>query len=197
MNSARSYRMRARAAAAEDTRRRVFDVAAGLLRRRLSVDIRLEDVATGAGVSVQTVLRVAGSKAELFRIAFEQILSEISGQLGGAEPGDVDAAVRAWFDHYEQFGDVVIRTLAEEADPTVAGSIVEVGRVKHRQRVERLLGPLLPARPAEVRARAIDALVCACDVYTWKLLRRDFGRSRADAEATMRLMIESIAGRQR
>ncbi|WP_345464032.1 TetR/AcrR family transcriptional regulator [Actinoallomurus oryzae] len=191
MNS-RSYRMRARAEAAEDTRRRVFDAAADLLRRRLRVDIRLEDVAAGAGVSVQTVLRVAGSKADLFRVAFDQVLSEITGQLSDAEPGDVDAAVRTWFDHYEQFGDVVIRTLAEEADSTVVGPIVEVGRTKHRQRVEQLLGPLLATRPAEQRDRAIDALVCACDVYTWKLLRRDFGRPRADAEATMRLMIESI-----
>jgi AcrR family transcriptional regulator len=196
MNVARPYRMRARAESAEDTRRRVFDAAADLLRRRLRVDIRLEDVATGAGVSVQTVLRVAGSRAELFQAAFEQILAEIAGQLSDAEPGDVVAAVRTWFDHYEQFGDVVIRTLAEEADPAV-GPIVEVGRAKHRERVEHLLGPLLATRPAEERAWAIDALVCACDVYTWKLLRRDFGRPRADAEATMRLMIESIVGARR
>jgi hypothetical protein len=125
-------------------------------------------------------------------VAFDRILAEIAGQLSDAEPGDVAAAVRTWFDHYEQFGDVVIHTLAEEADPTVAGPILEVGRAKHRQRVERLLGPLLATRPAEQRDRAVDALVCACDVYTWKLLRRDFGRSRADAEATMRLMIEAI-----
>jgi AcrR family transcriptional regulator len=197
MKSARPYRMQARAEAAEDTRRRVFEAAAGLLRRRLRVDIRLEDVAAGAEVSVQTVLRVAGSKAELFRVAFEQVLSEIAQQLSGAEPGDVGAAVRTWFDHYEQFGDVVVRSLAEETDSAAVGPIIEVGRAKHRERVEELLGPLLAARPVEERARAIDALVCACDVYTWKLLRRDFGRTREEAEATMRMMIESIVGGQR
>ena len=174
----------------------MFDAAAGLLRRRLRVDIRLEDVASGAGVSVQTVLRVAGSKAELFRVAFEQILAEMAEQLSDADPGDVDAAVRTWFEHYEQFGDVVLRSLAEETDPAV-GPILEVGRAKHRGRVEHLFGPRLAGRPALERAQAIDALVCASDVYTWKLLRRDFGRSRADAEATMRLMIESIVGSQR
>ncbi len=196
MNSGRSYRMRARAEAAEDTRQRVFDAAADLLRRRLRVDVRLEDVAAGAGVSVQTVLRVAGSKAELFRVAFERVLAEIAGQLGDVEPGDVAAAVRTWFDHYEQFGDVVIRSLAEEADPAVVGPILEVGRAKHRQRVQELFDPLLAGRAADERARTLDALVCACDVYTWKLLRRDFGRSRAEAEATMRLMIESLVGRR-
>jgi AcrR family transcriptional regulator len=116
MNS-RTYRLGARADAADDTRRRVFDAAADLLRGRLRADIRLEEVAAGAGVSAQTVLRVAGSKAELFRVAFERILSEIAGQLSDAEPGDIDAAVRTWFDHYEQFGDVLIRSLAEESGP--------------------------------------------------------------------------------
>ncbi len=183
--------MRARAEAAEATRRRVFNAAADLLRQRLRADIRLEDVAAGAGVTVQTVLRVAGSKTELFQVAFEHLLAEIAEQLYGAEPGDVDAAVRTWFDHYEQFGDVVVRTLADETDPAVS-PIVEVGRAKHRQRVEHLLGPLLTTRQADERARVLDALVCASDVYTWKLLRRDFGRSRTEAEATMRLMIESI-----
>lgn len=191
MNSARPYRMRARADAAEDTRRRVFDAAADLLRQRLRVDIRLEDVAAGAGVSVQTVLRIAGSKADLFRLAFEQIIAEMADQLDGTDPGDVEAAVRTWFDHYEEFGDVVLRSLTEETDPTV-GPIVAIGRTKHRDRVQRLFGPQLAAWPEPDRAGALDALVCAADVYTWKLLRRDFGRPRADAEATMRQLIESI-----
>lgn len=50
----------------------------------------------------------------------------------------------------------------------------------------------LDAVPGERRAVLVDALVCACDVYTWKLLRRDMGRSRAEAEATMTVMIESL-----
>lgn len=183
--------MRVRAEAAEDTRRRVFDTAADLLRRRLRADIRLEDVAAVAGVSVQTVLRVAGSKAELFRVAFERLLTEIAGQLAGAEPGDVGAAVRTWFDHYERLGDVVVRALAEEADPDVR-PVLEVGRARHRERVELLLGPLLDTRTPAARATALDALTCASDVYVWKLLRRDAGRPRAEAEAAMRLMIESI-----
>lgn len=184
--------MRVRAEGAADTRRRVFDTAAGLLRQRLSADIRLEEVAAGAGVSVQTVLRVAGSKAELFRVAFERLLSEMAEQLSGAEPGDIDAAVRTWFDHYEQFGDAVVRSLAQEGEHPDVGPVIEVGRAKHRERVSRLLGPLLDTWPARERGRALDALVCASDVYTWKLLRRDFGRPRAEAEATMRLMIETI-----
>ena len=38
----------------------------------------------------------------------------------------------------------------------------------------------------------LDALVIACDVYTWKLLRRDAGRSRLDAEGCVRFIVSRI-----
>lgn len=185
--------MRARAASAEETRRRVLAATGELLRGRLRSDIRLDDVAAGAGVTVPTVLRIFGGKDRLFRLAFDELLGEMSRQLGSAEPGDVDAAVRAWFDHYETFGDAVVNSLAEEHDPAVA-PIVRVGRARHRERVETVLAPQLERLGAGERARVTDALVCASDVYTWKLLRRDNRRSRPDAEATMTLMINSILG---
>ncbi|MQA87088.1 MAG: TetR/AcrR family transcriptional regulator [Streptosporangiales bacterium] len=191
MESPRQYTMRARAQAAEATRRRILESAAELLKGRLRSDIRLEDVARGARVSVQTVLRVFGSRAHLLDLALEETLRAMSVDLRGPEPGDVEGSVSAWFDHYEQFGDVVVRNLADESDPAV-GPIVEIGRARHRRHVERQLGPQLASVPAERRARLLDALVCACDVYTWKLLRRDMGRPRAQAEATMSLMIKSL-----
>jgi len=44
------------------------------------------------------------------------------------------------------------------------------------------------------RANALDALVVAMDVYTWKLLRRDMGRSAAGTGRTMtRLTEQTIA----
>lgn len=185
--------MRARAASAEETRRSVLAAAVDLLRRRLRADIRLDDVAAGAGVTVPTVLRIFGSKDRLFRLAFDELVGEMARQLGAAEPGDVAAAVRTWFDHYEMFGDAVINSLAEEHDPLVA-PIVRTGRARHRERVERVLAPHLRRFTPDQRIRVVDALVCASDVYTWKLLRRDNQRSRPDAEAAMKLMIDSILG---
>lgn len=185
--------MRARAASAEETRRRVLAAAGQLLRRRLRSDIRLDDVAAGAGVTVPTVLRIFGTKDQLFQLAFDELIGEMGRQLGSAEPGDVDAAVRTWFDHYETFGDAVVNSLAEEHDPAVA-PIVRIGRDRHRERVEHVLAPWLDHFGGDEHARVVDALVCASDVYTWKLLRRDNQRSRADAEATMKLMIDSILG---
>lgn len=193
MKAARPYTMRARAASAESTRSRVLEAAVQQLKGRLRSDIRLNDVASQAGVTVQTVLRLFGSKAELFRHALDEVLEEMRGDLEQAEPGNVTEAVRTWFDHYEQFGDVVIANLVEEHDPAVA-PIVRIGRELHRERVETVLEPQLRQFSADERERVTDALVCMSDVYTWKLLRRDMQRPRPDAEATVELMINSVLG---
>jgi len=38
----------------------------------------------------------------------------------------------------------------------------------------------------------MDASLCACDVYTWRLLRRDMGRSVAQAQASVLLTVTAI-----
>jgi predicted acylesterase/phospholipase RssA len=52
-------------------------------------------------------------------------------------------------------------------------------------------GPLLPAGglPAEEQ---VDLLVVATDVYTWKLLRRDRGLARPDAEHRVHSLIRAV-----
>ena len=113
----RSYTMRSRAEAAEATRRRILESAAGLLKARLRSDIRLEDIARDAGVSVPTVLRAFGSRARLLDLALEETLRVMRDALHRPDPGDVAGSVSAWFDHYEEFGDVVVHNLAADFDP--------------------------------------------------------------------------------
>lgn len=185
--------MRARADAVEEGRRRILDAAVRLMRARLRSDIRLDDVAAEAGVSVPTVLRAFGSRKALLDEALAGVTAAMGADLTRPEPGDVPGSVTAWFDHYEEYGDVVVRNLAAESDPAVA-PIVEIGRARHRAHVERQLAPGLAAVPEERRTALVDALVCATDVYVWKLLRRDMGRSRTAAEAAMALMITSLLG---
>jgi hypothetical protein len=52
-------------------------------------------------------------------------------------------------------------------------------------------GPLLPTGgpPADER---VDLLVVATDVYTWKLLRRDRGLDRANAEHRVHTLICAV-----
>lgn len=191
--SPRAYTMRARADAAEATRQRIVDAAADLLQERIRSDIRLQDVAARAGVSVQTVLRAHENRATLLDRAMARMLERIATELRGAEPGDIAGSVHAWFDHYERMGDAVITALAAEDDPAVAPTVA-LGRRLHRGHVERQFGPQLANVPATDRREVVDALVCATDVYTWKLLRRDLKRSRTSAEATVVRLVRSMIG---
>jgi hypothetical protein len=93
-------------------------------------------------------------------------------------------------DHYEAFGDLVLRNLAEQADR----ELIEAGQIGHRQWVQRQFAPQLEQLHPKAYRTTVDALVCVCDVYSWKLLRRDMSRSRAETETTMRMMATAIIG---
>jgi AcrR family transcriptional regulator len=187
MKYGRSYTMRARATSAEATRRRILDVVVALLKARFRSEVRLADVAEGAEVTVQTVLNRFGSRSALLDEALGTMLRELRAERLRAEPGDIEGSVAALMDHYEQFGDLVVRNLAERADP----QLIAIGRAGHRRWVQRQFGPHI-ARLARARRSLIDELVCACDVYTWSLLRRDMDRSRPAAEATILAMVKAI-----
>ena len=190
MKATRPYVMRVRADSIDSTRQRILDAAvAGLWRRRAS-EVRLEEVATDAGVTVQTVLRIFGRKSALLASASTQLRDRILEQRESAAPGDVAGTISALFDHYEEMGDFVIRNLAdEEVLPELRGALAQ-GRRAHRLSMQRQFAPQL-AR-AEDPGLLLDALVIACDVYTWKLLRRDMGRSRPDAEVCVRFIVSRI-----
>ena len=188
MKSARSYRMRTRAAAAEATRRRILLVAETLLKSRFRFEIRLDDVAAGAQVSVQTIINVFGSRSAVLNEAYANLLRRLRAQRLRPEPGDINGAISALIEHYEQFGDLVVRNLAEQADP----EFIETGRRGHRKWVQRQFAARLEAAQPKARRSLTDALVCICDVYTWKLLRRDLGRSRVEAERTMLEMVNAM-----
>jgi AcrR family transcriptional regulator len=188
MKSTRSYKMQARAAAAEATRRRILEAVVTLLKNRFRSEIRLEDVAEGAQVTVQTIINVFGSRSGLLDEAFAILLQRLREQRLRAQPGNLKAAVSALLDHYEEFGDLVVRNLAEQADP----EFIELGRAGHRQWVQRQFAAQIEQIDPERRRSLVDRLVCVCDVYTWKLLRRDIGRSRPETETTILSMVAAI-----
>ena len=192
MKVKRSYDMSARAAAAAATKQAILDGAEALLRQRLRVDIRVGDVAAAAGVSEMTVLRAFGSKDALLGAALDQARRRIVEQRREAPPGDLDGSIEALFDHYEQLGDLVVRNLAEEeSDPSVR-AIVRMGRADHRRWVKRQFAPQLEEWADGERDELVDALVAACDVYVWKLLRRDLRRSRSHAIACVTRTVRGL-----
>lgn len=194
MKTTRPYVMRARAAAAEETRLRILRAVIDATSDQPIASIALADVAERADVSVQTVLRQFGNRDGLLDAATDLAAKEIVEERA-TPPGDVEGAVQVLFDHYEARGDGAIQLLAQESWDERASRITDTGRALHRRWVEDAFAPLIADRADAERSELIDLLVVATDVYTWKLLRRDRGLSRTAAQRRVLRMINSILGR--
>jgi AcrR family transcriptional regulator len=186
MKTKRTYTMTARARAVEKTRRRILGATFELSDRRKISAISLEDVAQRAGVSVQTILRQFGSRAGLLEATTAHAVSTVTEER--ATPvGDVESAVRVIVDHYELRGDAVLLRLAQESEDEQVRVVTERGRRLHRRWVEEVFSPYVgPDDPMT------DLLVVATDVYTWKLLRRDRGLSRAQTEERIKHLVTAL-----
>ncbi|MFU8851187.1 TetR/AcrR family transcriptional regulator [Micromonospora sp. SL1-18] len=193
MNAKRVYVQTARAAAAAQTRQRILDATAALARQQASVEIVLNDVAESAGVSVQTVLRHFGSRDGLFEAAAAHAVQQVAAERR-SPVGDIAAAVQTLFDHYERWGEVTLRLLAQETLDPKAYAVTEQGRELHRDWVGEVFAPMLAARSPESGEAITDLLVVATDLYTWKLLTRDRRLPREQAEARVRHLITAILG---
>ena len=193
--SGRRYRMGARADAAEETKRRILDAVIGLHMERYYDQVSLDDVAGRAGVTVQTVIRRFGSKDRLIDAASEVVRARVSSQRGAAPVGDVPGAVENLVDHYEEQGEGVLRLLAQEDRVPAFRRATDMGRAMHREWVERSFAPSLARREeGEAHKRLLAQLVAVCDVYVWKVLRKDMGLSREATELAIREMVVALKG---
>jgi AcrR family transcriptional regulator len=190
----RPYRMRARAEAAAETGRRILEAVIELHRERFFDQVSLEDIAERAGVTVQTVIRRFGSKDRLIEAAAEEGNRRVTHQRYQAPVGDVEGAVENLVDHYEEWGQSALRLLAQEERVVAFRSLTDAGRAFHHEWVERTFAPLLAKRTGTARRRLLAELVAICDVYFWKLLRRDLGLSREQTELAIRETILALEG---
>lgn len=186
-----------RAAAAAETERRILAAAEHLFFERPYDQVRLEDVAAAAGVSSPTVIHRFKSKEELALAAATATAVQIRLQRAEAPVGDVTGAIATLVDHYEAWADSVLHLLSQEAAVPIIRKVTDSGRRHHAEWVERVFSPWLPARPAKSRARRLALLMAVTDIYIWKILRRDRGLSRAEAEAAMVEMVWPFTGDDR
>src|SRR4051794_22433871 len=110
----RRYRMVARAEAAAATRERILAAAWQRFSDEIYERVRLADVASDAGVTVQTVHSAFGTKDQLFVAAWIWAIAPEGARRDQAPVGDVREAVRLLYDSYELQGDASLRLLAEE-----------------------------------------------------------------------------------
>lgn len=191
----RSYVLKARGTAQQGTHQRILRAGTDVMWEKVTTEITLEDVATRAAVSVQTVLRHFGTREGLLAAVVSFLEQEVVEERR-APVGDVPEAVRILFDHYELRGDAVLRLLSQEYWNEGIRVHMDKGRQAHRQWVEVVFGPHLEAHTPDTRDELTDLLVVATDVYTWKLLRRDRALERAHAEQRVMRLIEAILARK-
>lgn len=185
----RAYRMTARAQAADQTRQRVLQAALDRFSDQPFDAVSLAQVAQDAGVTVQTVLRVFGSKEGLVRAAAAQGMEQVRAARWISPPGDLEGAMEALAQHYEAWGDRAMRLLAQEDRVPAVGRVTKAGRALHHQWVDHVFAPWLARARGEARRRLRARLIAVTDVYTWKIFRRDLG---LDARATRQGLRELV-----
>jgi AcrR family transcriptional regulator len=188
----RPYKMVARAESAAATGERILDAATELFWEMPRDRIRLEDVASRAGVTVQTVIRRFGGADGVFAATVDRETEKVRRQRAEAPVGDVPGAVRVLLDHYETLGNKALKLLAEEDRVPGLRPVVDRGRVLHREWCAEVFAPALEGRVGVERERRLAQLVAICDVYTWKLLRRDAGLSRRQTELALVELLEPL-----
>lgn len=191
----RPYRMRARAAAAAETGRGILEAMQTLFAERPYDLITVQAVADRAGVTVQTVLRRFGSKAGLLAAAAADARSRIAAQRDEAPAGAPERAVRNLFDHYERWGTVSLRLLEEEHRTPQIAALTREARGLHARWVDRVFAASLAEVTGAARTLRRAQLLAIADVYVWKVLRRDLGLSRADAERAVAGMVDAVCRR--
>ena len=170
----------------------VWRLGRNAIKDRFSILVALAAIAERAGVSVRTVIRRFGSRNGVIAAAIESDASGIVAERDQAAAGDVEGALAILLAHYERDGDAVVRTLALEATVPEAKAIADAGRAGHRAWCARIFAPHLPPPADADHDVRLDALVAATDLYVWKLLRRDLGRSEEETMQVIRTLVDGL-----
>jgi AcrR family transcriptional regulator len=197
----RSYKQVARAKAQERTHETLLQAATEEVERDRWTQASLESVAGRAGVSKQTALRHFGSKQGLLDAVIGRMSSIVVKERDEAPIGDIRGAVANLMRHYERYGDIMVRLLPyRDAVVRVMGRehsnslvrAVDHGYEVHEEWVLRTFEPQLANLDLGTRERRLAQLVAVCDVYVWKILRRDIGLDVPHVEAAVVELIERL-----
>ncbi len=183
----RPYRQTARAAAAEQTRRRIIDAFVARLGSSWFDEITLDAVAQDAGVTVQTIVRRFAGKDGLMQAAAESMSRDVRINRHISESSSSAVATAVARD-YEQNGDLILRLLDQEGRHPALKQVLDQGRRGHREWLADVFESTLRDDAREAR---LDSLVVATDLYTWRLLRRDMRRSARQYRQIVENLIEA------
>jgi AcrR family transcriptional regulator len=186
--------MRKRAEAVEATKARILDAAARLCAERFPPEVTLREIASSAGVALQTVVNHFGSKEGLIAAIMDGAGRDgaFAGHRVNTPPDDIPRAVALLMRDYERTGDAAIRALALEGQVAGMEALLAQGRAFHRTWVQRAFPAALAGLRGAARERRLAQLIAVTDVYTWKLLRRDLGMGERQTAAAIVEMVEAM-----
>jgi AcrR family transcriptional regulator len=188
----RPYKKVARAESQQQTRDALLDAAEEELSESGWSKTSLEKLAAKAGVTKQTALRHFGSKEGLIEAAIRRTSEIVRKERARAPVGDIPGAVRNLMDHYERWGNLVMRVLAEEHRISLVRKMTDRGRHVHYDWVDYAFRPQLEGLEEEARRRCRAALIVICDVHTWWLFSHELGLGRAEISAILVDLIERL-----
>jgi AcrR family transcriptional regulator len=189
----RGYRMVARAEAKAATRERILEAAVAVGEEVPFGEVTLKAVAERAGVSVQTVLRHFGSSDDLFVAAVVHMGTQMAGDRDVEPDWPLERIVGVLVDHYERFGERILRMLGQEERHPQIKAFTDLGRTYHAQWCADAFAPALAPLRGARRERRLSQLIVATDLYTWKILRLDRGLPPAEVKRAIRELIEPLA----
>ena len=146
----------------EATAARLLDAAWERFSRLPYESVRLSDIASDAGVSVQTLHIRFGTKEELLTTAFRRWMTEQGQRRLHARVGDLEDIVRVLYDNYDDQGEIGLRMIAQEDRIPAIRADTDSGRRWQRRWVGQVCEPFLAAAPAGARADLHEALIVAC-----------------------------------
>lgn len=189
MAPTRTYTLKARGEALEQTRARILACARDALFSLPFGELTLPHVATQAQVTTQTVRNHFDSKEGLLQALTEQLSKELLHARDTAAPTGSAEAAAVLAEEYEAYGRAYIRLLAAMEGSPAMTAMGERGRAEHRRWLEETFAERLP-EDGERREHAVAALYAATDVGTWRLLRVDLGHTAQATVAVMRTLID-------
>jgi AcrR family transcriptional regulator len=188
----RRYEMGARAEATAATRERILAASEAAFDELRVDEITLDRVAERAGVSTQTVIRHFESKDGLFVATLGSLAPRMSASREVPPGASPKGAVAVIVDHYEEFGDRVLRALAQEDQLPTLAMVVELGRTIHLDWCRQAFGPGLKGVRGAKLERRLAQLSAVTDIYLWKILRRDRGLGVAATKLAILELVEPL-----
>jgi len=167
-DTARTYRSELRAQQADETRIRILDATVRVMARGVA-SVSIPDVAREAGVSVPTIYRHFGTKAELLAAIYPHLTRRTSLD-EMALPHSVDEFrdfVRSIFDRLDSFDDLARAAAASPAGEE-ARHVTMPDRLAMSRRFVAMVAPALPEIERDRIARILVVVTASSALRMWR-----------------------------